>query len=252
MSTTDVSTLALAVATVALAVFTAVLAWQTRQARVEAEKERRRASFRAALVEALDNCRWWSEDPAQSVERAMKLAGHEARFPALERFLADVNLPAPVLHRLVWMVGATRERVGEVARLAREAQVPGIIGYYAERAGRDVGYSQEALASLRDEWLIAIDQLQTILCMVRCESRRQGFADVAEGFSGSKWLVPKVMAVGRLSDEVASVHSLNAPPFPSDVAYAECSPGVRDAAAVEANAMVVASRNADNRPTPDV
>ena len=222
----------LGAATIVLAIATVALAWEARQSRLETGRERRRAAFRAALVEALDNCRWRVDDPARGMEGARRVKAHQPSFEAAGRLLAEVNLPAQLLMRLVWLIDIAQEQVAKVMARA-EVEVPGLRAFHSEQAGTEVKSRQEDLAVLRTEWTIAVDHLQTLLCLIRCEARRQGFADVADAFVGHDWLKPDPLLWNRMAYEKDHRDQRGAPIFPTDQAYAECAPGAREAAANE-------------------
>ncbi len=205
---------AVAIGTVILAGATFVVARESVTARTAATRERRASAFRAALVELLSDCQWWSHDPTRSLAAADRLRGLPLSFVAVDELLAEVDMRGDVLARLVWLETAVRERQSRLLAGLDRIAVP----------------DQDRVQT---DWHVAVDYLQTMLCLVQCEARCQGFAEIVLAFEGHAWLAPSAYLRRIEGDQIVSGPYFGAPPQPTGAEYVTCDPAERDRVAQE-------------------
>ncbi len=208
-----------------LAVATFLLVWETRRARIEAARDRRRSAFRAALVDLLDQCRTWATtDASARHDLAARLAQHLPNAAAAHTFLGAVTVPQPVLKLVLWHLAQARDSA-EAMTHAATALHPH--GHDVSRGTAE----DQAAGQVRIHQALTLDHLQTATCLIAREAREQGFPEVSDAFDGLAWLDPQ-----------ANVHRAQSatqgrePAFPDTPGLAPCSPASRDARAAEIEA----------------
>jgi hypothetical protein len=206
----------------------AVLREERAAQRADDDESRRRsdtAFFRFPIVDLIDECRKWLEanplrDEGVTVARLngerLDVAGRVRNLLNTEQF------PPELLGYLLWSVSHL-ERTNE--------------GFQASlRAVKD---NTSGARVDRDKWWGIVDRLQVITCLLIAEARRRGLSDIVETFEGNTWLVP--LPGGEREREIAESQNpgrFGAPPWPTDPAYAACSPAQRDGAAAAAVGQV--------------
>ena len=102
---------AVAIGTVALAVATFLLARESVTVRTAAARERRASAFRAALVELLSDCQWWSHDPTRSLAAADRLQAYNAAIDAaFKKYVANGQWLSLGAFRAYYKTTATLDR----------------------------------------------------------------------------------------------------------------------------------------------
>lgn len=228
----------LAIATVALAAGTSYLALESRRARIDVERMRRRHAFRSVLVDLADQCRVWvADDPTVNHRVAASLAAHPPRREAVDAFLGSVTVPTPVLARVLWEAAqaigdadATLEAIRAVDPQGAQA----LVTLVQERLAVAQGLPpptvdrEQAVSAARSHQALTLDHLQVAACLISCEARHQGCADLADVFDALKWLKPQP-GLRRVENEQQLYPLLGAPQLPEGDAYAQCSPEARTA-----------------------
>ena len=214
---TGVGTLALALATFGIILQT----WRTRRADAV---DRAARSIRAAIREQLDNLRAWTAlDPERGdVDRLVRLADLGLQVDRVTAMVDSVEVPQDLAVYLIWLLG-------ELSRLRDELERG--VAPFRNFATRDARLSPPPNA-ITGTWRVMLELMQVLLCLIQGEARRRRLKRLAELGVGVVWVQPRQrpgdMRVGdRLTQEV----HLQAPPFPSDPAYARCDVGPREAEA---------------------
>lgn len=211
----------LAIATYLMARRTGRMAEEARLSRVSVERERERTLLRTALVEQFDNCRYWAiNDPIHR-----NLAIHRLRQPpcfgALDRLLAECDLPGELLAHLLWRAGYVREIHGRlVATLdSIEDRTPDA------STANEVGIL----------WGVVLDHLQSMVGLLIAEARRRpATTGIADAFEHSSWLVVRPWPEGqRVIQMMDAVVTQGAAPYPNGASYADSSPEARDRAGAD-------------------
>jgi hypothetical protein len=229
----DPGTFILACATVVLAFATVWLAREQRRGRIEAGHTQVRAALRAALGEQLENARrWHPRDPSRGAEALQALRSAGPEFEASTRLLSEVDLPPELAAYLLWLVGDTR-RAWDTFRALLDRVAP---------ADGSVPTVHPSNSSARDDWGLILDRLQVAACLVAAEASRRGYGVDGAIVDHVRWELPQVWPERmRALTQVSENTYFEAPPFPSDSAFARCSFGARDAKANELLAAAQAS-----------
>lgn len=218
---------AIAVASISLTVALALLLVRVSR-HVDQERQAVAQTFRAALFELTEACRFWiSRDPARGAPSAVRLRGWAARFERSRQLVSAVDLPAELVAYLAWIVGEIEEQNGRFQTLLDQVTV-----------NADATTGKLEAARWRDDWWVMIDRLQTLACLVRVEAERRGLAAVAAAYWGNPYLAPLAGAPDeRVLLEANDVALRAAPRFPSDPAYTGCAAPARDRAGAERSAV---------------
>ena len=229
----DPGTLLLACATVVLAGATVWLAFDQRRGRIEARHALVRVALRAALGEQLENARrWHPRDPSRGDEALQALRSAAPDFEATTRLLSEVDLPAELAAYLLWVIGDTR-RAWDALRALLDSVAP---------TDGSAPTSHPTNSSVRNDWEVILERLQVAACLLAAEASRRGFGVDAGIVAHVRWELPQVWPERmRALTQVSESTYLEAPPFPSDPAYARCSFAARDAKANELQAAAQAS-----------
>lgn len=219
------STLALAVFTGLLAAATFVLARQAAAARQDAPRATRRRAMRAALIEQVENCRVWTEArPGVRTKLAAQLAKRPPSLEAARAFLTEIELPPGMLAYMLWLLN----------RMSRVHE------QYAE-ATRD----GENSAGLRWPWMIELDQLQTLACLLGTYGESDpDLRATAESMRYPDWTRPVLGPPDWRVDQQREIEAMGAPQFPTESLCAPCSPRARDRRAAGGESGLRALREA--------
>lgn len=97
-------------------------------------------------------------------------------------------------------------------------------------------------SNVRNDWTLILERLQVMACLLAAEASRRGYGADAAIVDQVRWEFPEVWAERtRALTQLSEGTYLEAPPFPSDPAYARCGVGPRDARANELITAVQAS-----------
>lgn len=203
-------------ANLALVAITAWAVRETREARLQEVRERRRGAIRAALAEASDNCRqWMSRRPG----RHSDLHQPSPRFDALTALLGATDLPPELVAHFVWTRGYSSTLDERFAACLTE---------------NDQVQSQVC----GDLWNAQLERLQVVACLLRAHAAAdKDLKPVADSFEFAQWMRPVVYPVERpdIPGRLLAYESLRlyegAPPFPGNEHYRACSHDARDDAA---------------------
>ena len=229
----DSGTLVLASATVVLACATVGLALEQRHGRIEAGRARERVALRAALAEQLENARrWHPRDPNRGDEALQALRSAGPNFKATARLHSEIDLPAELAVYLQWLIGDTR-RAWDAFRALLDRVAP---------TDGSVPTVHPTNSDVRNDWELILERFQVVACLLAAEASRRGYGVDAAIVDHVRWELPQVWPERmRALTQVSESTYLEAPPFPSDSAYARCSFGARDAKANELQAAAQAS-----------
>ncbi len=212
---------AIAAASISLTVALALLLVRVSR-HVDQERQANAQTFRAALFELTEACRFWvSRDPVRGVPSATRLRGWAAPFERTRQLVGTVDLPAELVAYLAWIVGEIEEENDRFQALLDQVAV-----------NADATPTAQLEATRwRDDWWVMIDRLQTLACLVRAEAERRGLAVVAAAYRDVPYLTPLAGAPDeRVLLEANDVALRAAPRFPSDSAYTGCAAPARDRA----------------------
>lgn len=163
--------------------------------------------LRSALVAVADDARELAlRDPSRGAPSSDALAGWRPHLAAVDRALRRMDLQQDCLTYLLWLVAEAR-RSAEALRLRIEDGQP-----------------------WRDEWLVQRDRLSLLGCILLGEAERRGIRDVTASFAGNPHLEAPTGYGDRTMTAANDVALRGAPAFPSDPAFARCTPAVRGAA----------------------
>jgi len=229
----DSGTLVLAFATVVLACATVWLAVEQRRARIEAGHARVRTALRAALGEQLENARrWHARDPSRGNDALQSLRSAGPTFEATARLLSEVDLPAELAAYLLWLIGDTR-RAWDTFRALLDRIAP---------ADGSVPTIHPSNSNAGNDWRLILERLQVAACLVAAEASRRGYGVDGAIVDHVRWELPQVWPERmRVLTQVSESTYFEAPPFPSDPAYATCSAGARDLKASDLRAAAQSS-----------
>ncbi len=219
--------LAIAAASMSLTVALALLLVRVSR-HVDQERQATAQTFRAALFELTEACRFWvSRDPVRGAPSAARLRGWAAPFERTRQLVSDVDLPAEFVAYLAWIIGEIEEENGRFQALLDQVGANAVA----------TPTPQLEATRWRDDWWVVIDRLQTLACLVRAEAERCGLAAVAASYQGNPYLAPLAGASDeRVLLEANDVALRAAPRFPSDPAYTGCAAPARDRAGAERSA----------------
>ncbi len=201
------------------------LGWGARQSirqaadfRVQDKRDRRERSFRAALLEQLDQCRMWLRwEPNHSDrQRAQKVLKHHL----------------PVWHRLGDLL--ERETIDPACRARLLWRLHQLVEWVEEKGEAwdvvDVQH-HHPLANDADwgsQWATQIDRHQEIVGLLLGAATQSGFTELVEAFRHDVWLQPIPGPIPRASTEIGEVMQGRLPPWPADPAYEPWAPAARD------------------------
>lgn len=222
-----VAALVIAAASISIAVALAVVVVRV-TTHDDQERQTTAQSFRAALFEVTEACRFWvSRDPSRGAPSAARLRGWASPFERTRQLVATVDLPAELVAYLAWIVGEIEEE---------NRRLQALLDWDTANANSALASPPDA-TTLRDAWWVIIDRLQTLACLVGAEAERGGLAAVAAAYRGNPYLAPLAGAPDeRVHLEANDVALCAAPRFPSDPAYAGCAAPARDRAGAERSA----------------
>ena len=185
-----------------------------RAGRREERSERRRSFVRAAIAEAVENCRAW-----MAVQPRRLSLGEEQRhiphpeFASLTALVENMDLPSEVVAYLIWARGYARDLRDRYAACVAEN---------AEGA--------QAVNECRGQWDTSLDLLQSVALLVRAHATTDpDLIPVTGGFASGHWLAAQPTPPRtRELEHVQRTAMDGAPNWPSGDAYAGWSPSARD------------------------
>jgi len=196
-------------------VVTVGLILDAREGRRDLEQARVAGLFRAALVEGVENCQPWARASTGLSVPLERLKEWRPRFDALHDLLGSADLPGELGAYVVWEIAMVRE---DYEPMPLDPQLGGPTTQFPAREAR----------------MVILDRLQTLVCLLGGEARRQGFDESAEAFrqdaQWSPWLKPEVWPQEKnrsFSAQGQTVYRMG-PGGPTNPAYAGCSPQARD------------------------
>lgn len=238
----------IALATLALAVATFWLGWQARrqvaafrEGRAEDLAEQRRSAMRAAIAEAVENCRrCLSHEPKTQTADERQIIAKPLDFAALTGLLGSMDLPSDLVAYLIWARGHAQELATDYGRLVDETW-------------GGVTNNAPAFNQIRGIWEQQLDILQSVACLLRAHTGGEAILEPAStGFEFRQWLAAREgppNARGQTYDMILRPR-YGAPAFPSSKpAYAVCTPGAKDE---EGAAAGLATRAAIAKPGQDL
>jgi hypothetical protein len=240
----DIWSAVIALSTLALAVATFWLGWQARrqvvafrEGRVADLAEQRRSAMRAAIAEAVENCRrCLSHEPRTETADSRQVIGIPPDFAALTALLGSMDLPPDLVAYLIWARGHAQALSGRYGRLVDETW-------------GGVRNSATAFNQLRGVWNEQLDILQSIACLLRAHAGGDPTLEPSStGFEFRQWLTAREGPPNARLQTYAMIlrPHYGAPEFPSSKSeYAVCAPEARDA---EGASVGEATRAAMARP----
>ncbi len=217
----------IALATLAMAIATLWLGWQARrqvvefrEGRAEELAELRRNAMRAAIAEAVENCRrCLSYEPKTQTADSRQVVPQPLDFAALAGLLGSTDLPPDLVAYLIWARGHAQALATRYGRLVDETW-GGVLN------------SSSAFNQIRGIWDQQLDVLQSVACLLRAHAGSDAsLAPAATGFEFRQWLAAREgppHARVETYQMVLRPH-YGAPEFPSSrSAYAACAPEARD------------------------
>ena len=231
----------IALATLALAVATFWLGWQARrqvaafrEGRAEDLAEHRRSATRAAIAEAVENCRrCLSYEPKTQTADSRQVVAKPLDFAALTGLLGSMDLPPDLVAYLIWARGHAQALATQYGRVVDETWA-GVMN------------DAPAFSQIRAIWDQQLDILQSVACLLRAHAGSDATLEPAStGFEFRQWLAARE---GPPNARLQTYQMIlrphyGAPGFPSSrPAYAVCAPEAKDvegAAAGEATRAAI-------------
>lgn len=211
-----------AAGTLALAAATIALILDARSGRRGQQIESEAASFRAALIEQLENCRYWkSNSPQVSPTALLQLVDWTPCFDELMTLLGTVSIPGDVVAYLIWLTA--HYKIHHQQNLQKPLNIVKTLG---------ISKVQSQMDEISQHWRDQLGFLQEIECLLVAEANRRGLTDVAEAFCPDADWLPWLKPMPGPQQERGAIEQdrknyKGAPPWPTDPAYAQCSPWVR-------------------------